>query len=264
MMKGIVIIVCVILFPFFMPGQSASAQKRPMWLRTPFSDKEVHNSYFDCAIAEGSNEVEVRENAVATIIRERYRATGLNVHIQKDGSIIILDSDLTVKARCLDEYIERIDFNKLKISVLVQIANHPDSVFDPVRVSEDYPFSPRVFLPGMEQIYKGSVTKGVLFIAGEAVAVGGIVAFESLRATKKSKFNQTHDVAARRKYNDDADRMRNLRNGCIVGAAAIYLWNVIDGCVARGGRRLWVGKCDMKVIPVAMNQGAGVSFVLNF
>lgn len=264
MMKSVLIVVSVLLLSFFMREQAAVAQKRPLWLGTSFSDKKGCNSYFYCETVEGHYKGEMREEAVKKIIENRYHVTGLNVNILSDGSIVILNSDLTVKARCLDEYIEWTDFNELKMSVLVQVVDHPDKSFDPVRVSEDYPFSPRVFIPGMEQIYKGSTAKGVLFIVGEIASGIGIAVFENNRSYWKSECNRTHDVALRRKYLNEADKMQSWRNGFIAGAAAIYLWNVIDGCVARGGRRLWVKKCDLKATPVVMKQGAGVAFVLNF
>ena len=33
------------------------------------------------------------------------------------------------------------------------------------------------------------------------------------------------------------DNCENIRNGFIVGAAALYVWNVIDGMVAKGKKR---------------------------
>jgi len=260
-MKDYLVLVCVMLFSLAATGQSVSSVKRPVWLDGFFYESEY--SYVEKTSAVGNSEKEARNQAARIIIERRLNATGLNVRIQGD-SIIVLDSDLTVKSRIIDEFIEQISEGRVRVNLLVQTAKHPEKLYEWVRLSARYPFSPRVFLPGMEQIYKGSVTKGVLFIAGEAVAVGGIVAFESLRASKKSKFNQTHDLAAQRKYNDDADRMRNLRNGFIAGAAAIYLWNIIDGCVAKGEERVWIKKTKMRIAPQITSQSAGLALVLNF
>ncbi len=260
-MKAYLILGCVMLFSFVATGQSVSSVKRPVWLDGFF--EEVEYSYVEKTSAVGSSEEKARNQAARIVIERRLNTTGLTVRIQGD-SIIVLNSDLTVKARVIDEFIEQILDAKVRVHLLVQTAKLPWNQYEWVRLSTRYPFSPRVFLPGMEQIYKGSVTKGALFIAGEAAAVGGIVAFESLRASKKSKFNQTHDVAARRKYNDDANRMRNLRNGFIVGAAAIYLWNIIDGCVAKGEERVWIKKVKMRIEPQVTSQSAGMALVLNF
>ena len=136
--------------------------------------------------------------------------------------------------------------------------------FENQRVSDVYPFSPRVFIPGMQQLYKGSKTKAALFIAGEAAAIGGIVACENLRASSIAKLNGTHDSSAQRKYLNDADRRQNLRNGFIAGAAIIYLWNIIDGCVAKGEERAWTPKVKIAVAPKTKEQFAGMAMVLNF
>lgn len=245
----------------FETGQPVSSVKRPVWLDGFF--QEAGCSYVEKVSAVGNSEKEARNQAGRIVIERRLNVTGLDVEIRGD-SIVVLNSTLTVKSRVIDEFIEQTPDGRVRVNLLVQTAKHPECQYEWVWLSDRYPFSPRVFLPGMEQIYKGSKTKGALFITGEIVAAGGIVAFENLRVSKRSEFNRTHDVAARRKYSDDADKMRNLRNGFIAGAAAVYLWNIIDGCVAKGEERVWIKKTKMRVAPQITPQSAGMAWVLNF
>ena len=63
---------------------------------------------------------------------------------------------------------------------------------------------------------------------------------------------------------DKADKMKKLRDGFIIAAAAIYLWNLIDGAAANGDSHVVVKTPKVKFIPYATAQSAGVSLSLNF
>lgn len=138
--------------------------------------------------------------------------------------------------------------------------------FDGQVFTTKYPFSPRVFVPGMAQLYKGSKTKGILFIAGEAALIGGIVATESIRASYQSKIGSTHNLASIQDYIDKADMYSNARNIAVVGAAALYVWNIIDGIAAKGKLHLRLsGDANLKIATYALpNAGGGVMLSLNF
>ena len=133
------------------------------------------------------------------------------------------------------------------------------------QITGKYPFSARVFVPGWAQLHKGSKGKGIFFILAETVCVGGIVATESLRASYDSKASSSFDTNLKKKYNNRADNCANVRNGFIVGAAAIYVWNVIDGIAARGKKKpLMVGDAQMRLSPYATAQEGGLTLSLEF
>lgn len=127
-----------------------------------------------------------------------------------------------------------------------------------------YPFSARVFVPGMAQLHKGSTFKGATFIAAEAIAVGGIVIFEGLRSSYKTKINTTHDVQDRQNYIDKTNNMQNLRNGFIAGALAVYAWNVIDGIVAKGKKHVELGRVELRFAPFATPEAGGLAMNIQF
>ena len=144
---------------------------------------------------------------------------------------------------------------------------HIDPEVSPIKGMETtvrYPFSARVFVPGMAQLHKGSTGKGIAFIVGEALAVGGIVAFEGLRSSYKSKIITTHDVQDRQNYIDKTNNMQNLRNGFIAGALAIYAWNVIDGIVAKGKKQVELGHVELRFAPFATPEGGGLAMNIQF
>ena len=132
-------------------------------------------------------------------------------------------------------------------------------------ITGKYPFSSRVFVPGWAQLHKGSKGKGIFFIVAEAAAIGGIVATESLRQSYKSKASSAFDTDQKRRYNSRATNCANVRNGFIVGAAAIYVWNVIDGIAARGKKKpLMVGDAQLRLSPYATAQEGGLTLSLEF
>jgi hypothetical protein len=63
--------------------------------------------------------------------------------------------------------------------------------------------------------------------------------------------------------------MQNVRNGLLVGVAALYVWNVIDGIVANGREHvITMGNTRMKFLPYTTIQSGvyagGLSVNLNF
>lgn len=262
-MSKIIIALCCILFPFMAMGENAASKKRPKWVNGYHQD--CKNSYIDVVSAIGYTIEEARQKAMSQIAKNRSLATGQQVTVDnKNGEIVFSTDNLTVKCRILDEYNERLGAGTYKVSLLVQTAKHPDQPFESVKISERYPFSPRAFVPGMAQMHKGSTAKGVLFIAGEIAAVGGIVAFEGMRSSYDSKMRKTLDASAIKNYASKTKDMENLRNGFIVGAAAIYLWNIVDGAVAKGKSHIEIGKAEMNFTPYASNISTGVMLNMKF
>jgi hypothetical protein len=272
-MKSIKILICIglALFPLLVAGQCSpcSLQERPDWVKDGYS-RDLNNSYIRTYRATGYTEKEARNKAITDIASDRDLATGarINVQLQNGTSVISGQGDITVQAKIVDEYCEYCDNGQYRVFLLAQIANFPDTKidrFEKMKVTTDYAFSPRVFVPGMAQLQKGSKTKGMLFIAGEAALIGGIVVAENLRASYNSKIGSTHSAADKKSYINSADNWQNIRNGLIAGAAALYVGNVIDGIAAKGKKHVIVlGDRPVQIMPYATPHSGGISFALNF
>jgi hypothetical protein len=122
----------------------------------------------------------------------------------------------------------------------------------------------RSILPGGGQLYKGSKTKGLCIIGGEAALIGGLVATENLRASYLKKINETHNATHIQTYARKADTMENMRNLCITGVAVLYLYNLIDAAAAPGNKRLIVRNRPFAMYPVAGETHVGIGLVVNF
>lgn len=257
------VLVAIALFPLTAMGQRYLQGQKPFWADGYFH--EMNNSYLEVVNASGYELEDARNRAVKEVISRRSMATGTQATVSMHDNDISVSAghELIVKARIIDEYVAHTT-NGYTVYLLVQTAKNPTYKYEMVSVTDKYPFSPRAFVPGMAQLYKGSNTKGFLFIAGEIAAVGGIVVAESLRASYDAKFAATHNTGAKKSYANMANNMANVRNVCIAGAVAVYAWNVIDGIVAKGKSHIEIGDADMRVAPYASTQSAGVALSLNF
>ena len=262
-MKKIVLSFVCLLFPFIAMGQQI--KERPFWAVDGYT-MELDNSVIMAIHADGNSYNEAYVKVTNLIQEEQSRRTGLRSIISKteNGLNVTSFDELTVTSHEKARYDEYLSNGTYRVYLLVQIANHPQIKVEPVSYTDKYPFSARVFVPGMAQIHKGSTTKGIVFIACEVAAIGGIVAFEGLRASYKSKINTTHNAKDRQYYIDNASNMQNVRNGFIAGAAAIYLWNVIDGITAKGKKHIHVGSLSMNINPYSTVDNAGILLSMNF
>ncbi len=251
---------------FLMGGECAFAQtKKPKWAETSYFE-EGQNSYIEVVSATGWETNNAKEKALKAIVQRRSLAVGSDAKVTLSGDAIVVDGskDLIVKSRVVSEYDEKLPNGEYKVYLLVQTAKRPDLALDPVSVTDKYPFSGRVFVPGMAQIHKGSVAKGACFIAGEVVFIGGIVVGECLRNSYVNKINSTHNADLRQKYIQNANICGLVRNISIAGAAAVYVWNVIDGIVAKGESHITLGNAALTFAPYADFESSGLAVNINF
>lgn len=262
-MKKLLLIIFALVFVL-----PVMANEKPDWYKG--YHKDLRYSTISVMNGIGKDINEARQAALEQIVGNQAFASGQRVHIeiQSNGDIVSTGKDaLTVKARVLDggEYIETLGNGYYSVKLLVQISKNPTYDFDRVDVTRDYEFTPAVFIPGMAQIKKGSSTKGAIFITTEIAAIGTIVVAECMRSSNKSKINTTNNVDIKKKYLNNADTYQNIRNVAIGTACAIYIWNVIDGIVAKGKTHIVVkNSIQYALTPFATSDGAGISLCMNF
>lgn len=234
--------------------------QEPKWKSGYF--KELSNSYIETASGRATTIEEARNKAATEIVRKRDFATGASAKVY-NGTVSV-SGDIVVKSRVLDEYIEQDGYGNYTVYILTQTAKHPDNMLEPITVTDEYPFSMRSFVPGMQQLYKGQKTKGVLFIAGEVLCVGGIVASEGLRTSNVNLIGSTYNAQQRARYTDKANMWGNIRNGFIAAAAAVYVWNFIDALTTKGGRYVKLGSAQFALAPYAGAESVGFAMNIKF
>ena len=257
-MKNVAIALCCLLFPLVAAGEG-----RPSWVKGFYAERQ--NSYVEVVSAADYTETDARNKAVQQIVARRSMATGQTVSVNmQDNNIIIGGSDmLTVKARIIDEYIER-EKNLYRVYLLVQTAKNPEFEYESVLVTNKYKFSPRVFIPGMAQIHKGQKTRGALFITGEVAFIGGAVVMTILEKQNERDLLASTDYRNVDGYLGWGVAIKQIRTGFIAGAAALYLWNVIDGIAAKGKTHIVLGDSNLAFVPYADQQSTGLMLSVNF
>lgn len=123
-------------------------------------------------------------------------------------------------------------------------------------------------VPGLAQMSRGYRAKGWSIIAGEAVLVAGIAVAHKLSESYRSdmeRAQRAHNAQLARSYENDVRLMKNMRTGMIAGAAALYLYNIVDGYVLlSGNRRPRPGGSGLGLAPYADPQAGGLILTLNF
>ena len=113
-------------------------------------------------------------------------------------------------------------------------------------------------------MYKGSYLKGGLILGGEAAFVAGIIAAENLRASYRKKMKEQPQHI--KTYNTKADNCENIRNICIGGAAALYVYNLVDAIAPNGAKRVIIKKKNgnLSINPISSPFYNGVNMAYQF
>jgi hypothetical protein len=251
-MKKIIFIITTmcfvtLLFPTSLLAQECGKNK-PTWA-TPSYKRTLDNSYLEVVVVSGTDRDQIIEKSRKEITKRRQMTVG--------------EDDAWVKSGHIAEYWE-CSGNQKTGYFLYQTRSKLNATPEKVVVTDKYPFSARVFVPGMAQIYKGSVGKGAGFIAGEVALIGGVIVSECLRLDYKQKINMTHNSALKQQYANNANACNIARNVCIGGVAAVYIWNIIDGIVAKGKPYVSVEGRTLSFMPFATTDGGGIAMNFTF
>lgn len=252
-----------ILSCFPMAGQNAKTTNPPSWVNGYF--KELPNSYIEVVSSSGYDLKSARESAAQEAISRRSLASGTqaNVSISQGEVKVLSGHDVIVKARIIDEYILH-HSTGYKVWLLVQTTKNPAFEYEPVKVSDEYGFSAKAFIPGMAQFEKGSTLKGALFLGGEIACIGGVVVGNLLAKQSFNKAQASKDAKVRTQYTDLANTYSMVQYISLAGAIAIYAWNVIDGITAKGKKHVVTGNAALAVVPSYSPEGFGVGVSLAY
>lgn len=206
---------------------------------------------------------EVTETSTTTQNRNQYGYTDQETYVFHAKSE---EKPVSVYGERVDEYYEIYEeggIRVFKLYTLYAVSNvGKRAVFDEFNLTTKYGFSARTLIPGWAQMYKGSTTKGVIILAAEVAAIGGIIYTENERASYESKMRSQPNFA--KQYKTKMDNFETARNCCIGAAAAIYVYNLIDAVVAPGARRVVVKPRNLHLAPVASKNFSGVTLSYNF
>jgi hypothetical protein len=173
---------------------------------------------------------------------------------------------VNVVVKIIDEYHEAKDSQGVYFFLCAVGNPKASSVnFDRVQITDKYGvkgFWRSAILPGWGQMYKGSMGKGIAILGAEVVAAGGIVALESMRSSYVTKAKTQPHYA--QQYYSKASNCGNIRNGFILAAGAIYIYNLVDAIVAPGSRWVKTTNGEFAFYPTVTTEGMGLTVAYHF
>lgn len=225
-----------------------SSGDKPTWASSSFK-RTLPHTYLEVVVVTGHNQQSIIKDAEREIIRRRKLMVG--------------EDDPWIKSGYIASYWEETS-NGLTGYFLYQTRKNPSYDAEPVEATTEYGFSPRVFIPGAQQIWKGQNGKATLFIASEVAFVSSIVVMEDLRLSYMNKIKSTHNAKDRAKYTNRANAMGNTRNICIAAAAVVYAWNLVDGIVSSGRPTIKYNDKILSLAPAASSDYMGMALTMSF
>lgn len=283
----VLLLISIVATPIYADTIEKSDNKKPAWLKN--TPKALNGSYSFKVVVVDNGQTLSSSRLLARTELTRYIQKEFNIQVSEDLSnqsetkqqndkltysenetyIYNVKSDeeeVSIYCERVDEYYEIYEENGIrifKLYTLFAVSNvGKHAIFDEFRTTEKYGFSARALVPGWGQIYKGSMGKGIAIIATEAVAIGGIIYTENMRATYASKMRSQPRFA--KQYKSKADNFEIARNCCIGAAAAMYVYNLIDAIVAPGARRVVVKPRKMQFGATASNDFCGLALSYSF
>lgn len=267
---------------------SAMAQK-PKWVgNTP---KALNNTYrfvevtsygetakdaqIDAVTMLGQNE-QLRRTVTVNVRTKQITTTDVTVGTANDmdemhdASMVTVETEgkkYSLQASLVDSWIESEDSRGVRMHSLYQVAVANNAIFDNTSLTNTYGALPAVMsiIPGLGQVYKGSIVKGAAFFGGTALCLGAALFCENQRSDYRNKMKQQPKFA--QTYNTKSSNWETGRNICLVAAGAVWVYNIVDAALAKGARRVIVEKPNGRSFsfrPTAIDGNAGVALTYNF
>ena len=268
-------------------AQVRSERLKPKWVTHTLPEPETDSYFFVSAYAVGTSLEAARQAAFFNLSKRLEDEHGMlvNTHFKQTTHNTVTTNSITgsrvsemvvtaeengreinIGCRVIDEWWKR-NNGRYEIHVLYAVSRGSvgGTYTDDIVVTAKYPAAGFLsIIPSVGQFYKGSTVKGSLILAGEVAAATSIILCESTRASYIKKMYEQPQYA--QQYSSLADNWETGRNISIGAAAAIYVYNLIDGFVAKGAKRVVVNKHKVKynVAPYTDGYSAGVAMSLTF
>ena len=253
------ILILGLCFYIQIQAQQKSESQRPPWMRGDLPIQTNHSYWFKQMYGEGKTLSEARQNATLALLGDLMKAKGFTVSGNELEQILSSDSNKEYNERTLRDYSYNIEYDQQKISfqvadeywellngnyvcyILYEVANDPKFVrFETVTYTTKYGASAllrSVIVPGWGQMHKRQKAKGIAILGTEIASISGIVISQNLHKSYQNKTKKEQDSKLRQSYQNKSNTWGNMRNGFIVAASAIYIYNIIDVLASKGAKR---------------------------
>ncbi len=187
------------------------------------------------------------------VVKSYANGTKNTVTIERlKDTVLVSANEVKMKLSIYDQYKEK---DNVYFLCALPYPNTNTVVYDKVSFTTSYASDPATWglalIPGAAQMHKGSYLKGGLIMGGSVALAAGALVAENIRNVNKGKIDQTHSTDVKKQYNDRVNTCATVRNICLGGLAAAYIYNILDAFVAPGARR---------VIVTPSSDGVGVAY----
>jgi hypothetical protein len=191
-MKRVFLFLAVLLLANFATYSQTYSSLRPAWAMATPNPPAGANYFLNWGMGEGGNEQQATNRAWADALKKSLHELGvvgitsqdIDAVAEKGIEAVVSFNKMKRRELCTTKFIPEENGQRGKVYVLIQVqrnVNGKDDFYEAdTRICNDpafdealtgyltgsHPFTPRVFIPGMAQLHKGSKTKGVLFIVG--------------------------------------------------------------------------------------------------
>lgn len=266
-------------------AQQKSDKYEPAWMRGDMPAKTNQSYDFRTMTGQGGTLTDARRDATMALLNELMQAQGVTVSGTEKVKMLsqsvdgehfdssLFDSEYNIEYgnhryafKAVDEYWELVG-GIYQCHILFEVARNAAQVsFETVEYTTNYGVSAglrSVIVPGWGQMYKRQTVKGVAILSAAVIGATGIVISDNQRASYRNKAEIATNVELRNSYQNKSNSWGNVRNGFIVGTAAVYVYNLVDAFASKGAKRY--KKRNMAVVPfVGANDSFGMSIALNF
>lgn len=251
--KLLYLAMCIICtLPLSVKGQSKSCESKPNWASSAYY-KPLAKSYLEVVVESGHNKDDIIYKAQNEIKRRRKLKVG--------------EEDIWMQSSYIAEYWDSTD-QGLTGYFLYQTPNKPDyqnsAIIEKVTSTCQYPFSARVFVPGMMQFYKGQKVKATTIIASEVLCIGGFAFAQTRKNYYVAMISSTNNATLKQRYAANANTYNYVSYAFLAGAIGVYAWNIIDGVISRGTPYVSVDGKMISFVPYATHESAGLAVTMNF
>jgi hypothetical protein len=241
------------------------ADSRPPWMRGDMPEKSNSSYYFKVASGMGNTLHEARNNAILSLVGELSRAKGITVRGSDVlQSIAVQEKEYSEQTLHKSTYVFETESFKTAFEIvdeyvegqtcwaLFEVAYDPSHVlFDRVEFTTDYKGAAlwrSIFVPGWGQMYKRSTGKGIAILSAEIAGIAGFFVCDNLSNSYYNKAIVERNTGVREQYQDLSSTYRNIRNGFIIAASAVYVYNIVDAISAKGAKRYKIGVSPQGIV----------------
>ncbi len=190
-----------------------------------------------------------------------------NIETNKDVKTktkFVFTGTVKSKGKQITKYIQEVDFyrNGNEYYGLYRISDVKNALKTPILIYNETNKG-LSFIPGAAQFNKGENKKGTMFIVGELTFITGIVVSQILYSKNDNDYAtyiKKGDLKNADISKQNRDNIGIVRSVCIIGAAGLYVYNVIDGFLTKGKPQY--ASRNIKFYPNLAYNNVGLSLTL--